>query len=222
MPELSIIEIIKYALSSLVDSKVFILLVLELSILIIMFTFSKLMNKKVVKVTSILACLIVLGFYITNYVDTIVIFMNNVSTKLIEFIYFPTTLEFMIVMFLSFVIMGITLLNKDSKPILKFINTALPLSISFLFFCIIEYINKNNIAFDEFSVFSNPVMMSLYELSMGLFISWLFGLIIYKVDMFILNRVSLPKKVSNEPLVTINIETDEEIEMPKLKESLIK
>ncbi len=221
MPELSIIEIIKYAIKSLMSSKVFILILLELALLLVSVIFYRLMNKRIVKYTSIIASIIILLFYIVNYISTIKVFLNNVSTKLLEFIYFPTTLEFMIILSLSCLICIYTLIKQKNKYI-KFINTVLPISISFIFLSIIEYINKNNIAFDEFSVFSNPILMSLYELATGLFISWIIGLIIYKIDVFIINRITivseedLPKEEYFLPKKRI----EEEIELPKLKSQI--
>lgn len=232
MQELSLIEVIKYALTALMDSKVFILLMFEFAILLVTLVFSKLMDKKVVRLTGILSSLVVAGFYVLNYVDTVVTFINNVSTRLIELIYFPTTLEFIGVMIISFIIMIVTLSSKKSNKLLKVINSFLPISLSFIFLCIIEYINKNNIPFDEFSVFTNPILTSLYQLGMGLFIAWVFGLIIYKVDMFIINRMSLKseKVNANNGLITIKMpevnevveEDEEEIEMPRLKGELAK
>ena len=114
---------------------------------------------------------------------------------------------------------------KNTNKILKFINSVLPLTISFIFLSIIEYINTNNIAFDEFSVFSNPIMMSLYELSMGLFVLWIIGLIIYKIDVFIINRIVI---VDESELPDRNVEiylpkrkeVEEEIELPRLKSQI--
>lgn len=224
MPELSILEIIKYAVKSLMGSKVFILILLEIAIFAISVIFYKLMDKKIVKYTSIGASLIVLVFYVINYVSTIKIFLKNVSTKLVELIYFPTTLEFILILSLSFLIMFITLRSKKAPKFLKFANSVLPISISFIFLSIIEYINKNNIAFDEFSVFSNPILMSLYELAMGLFAVWMIALIIYKVDKFIIDKIVI---VDEEDLPNKNIEIDlpkkvyeEEIELPKLKSQI--
>lgn len=231
MQELSLIEVIKYALNALMDSKVFVLLMFEIAILLVTLVFSKLMDKKAVRLTGILSSLVVAGFYILNYVDTVVTFINNVSTRLIELIYFPTTLEFIGVMVISFIIMIVTLLSKKSKGLVKVINSFLPISLSFILLCIIEYINKNNIPFDEFSVFTNPVLTSLYQLGMGLFISWIIGLIIYKIDMFVINRMSLKSEkvnTNNKGLVTVKMpeldsqEEEEEIEMPRLKGEFVK
>lgn len=221
MPELSIIEIIKYAIKSLMSSKVFILILLELALLLVSVIFYRLMNKKTVKYTSIIASIIILLFYIVNYISTIKVFLNNVSTKLLEFIYFPTTLEFMIILSLSCLICIYTLIKQKNKYI-KFINTVLPISISFIFLSIIEYINKNNIAFDEFSVFSNPILMSLYELATGLFISWIIGLIIYKIDVFIINRISIVSEedLPKEEYFLPKKRVEEEIELPKLKSQI--
>lgn len=226
MPELSLIEIIKYSLNSLFNSEVFILVILELAILIIALVFKKLMDKKIVSMTSIMASLIVLSFYISNYVNTLLTFLNNVSTKFVELIYFPTTLEFMLVMIVSFGIMIATYFKKGVKNYIKVINTVLPLSISFLFLSIIEYINVNSVPFDEFSVFTNPVLMSLYELAMGLFISWLIGLIVIKIDKYIID--SLTTTATNEEveealdLVTVSLPIEDEIELPKLKDGVLK
>lgn len=227
MPELSLFEIVKYALKSLISSEVFILVLLELAILIIAMIFKNLMNKKVVRNTSIIASLVVLGFYISNYVSTVVVFINNVSTRLIEVIYFPTTLEFMLVMIVSLVIMAATLLSSNTNKYIKILNTVLPITISFLFLSIIEYINVNNIPFDEFSVFTNPILMSLYELSMGLFMSWIIALLVIKIDKFIINSITSTSEVkdTNLNLVTVTVPSkmdNEEIELPKLKNGVIK
>lgn len=227
MPELSLFEIVKYALKSLISSEVFILVLLELAILIIAMIFKNLMNKKVVRNTSIIASLVVLGFYISNYVSTVGVFINNVSTRLIEVIYFPTTLEFMLVMIVSLVIMAATLLSSNTNKYIKILNTVLPITISFLFLSIIEYINVNNVPFDEFSVFTNPILMSLYELSMGLFMSWIIALLVIKIDKFIINSITSTSEVkdTNLNLVTVTVPSkmdDEEIELPKLKNGVIK
>lgn len=227
MPELSILEIIKYAIDSLMQSKVFVLLVLELEILIIAFIFRRLMNKKIVNRTSAIASLVVFGFYISNYLETVITFINNVSTKFIELIYFPTTLEFMGVMIVSLIIMAVTLISKKSHWLLKLINSSFPITISFLFLCIIEYINTNNIPFDEFSVFTNPILMSLYELAMGLFITWIIGLSVYKIDKIIIAGVNSAEEIPKEQLVTITLpkekkvivnNNEDDIELPKLKQ----
>lgn len=225
MPELSILEIIKYAFDSLMQSKVFILLILELAILIISFIFRRLMDKRIVNRTSAIASLIVFGFYISNYSETVITFINNVSTRFIELIYFPTTLEFMGVMIISLIIMAITLINKKSHWLLKLINSAFPITISFLFLCIIEYINTNNIPFDEFSVFTNPILMSLYELAMGLFVTWIVGLSVYKIDKIIIAGINQTEVEKKEQLVTVTlpskkevINNDNELELPKLKQ----
>lgn len=232
MQELTLIEILKNVFTTLMDSKVFALLLFEAAILLVALVFNKLMDKKLVRNTSIIASLVVAGFYISNYISTVVTFINNVSTRLIELIYFPTTLEFVAVMIISFVIMIATLLNKKSKTLLKVINTALPISISFILFTIIEFINTNNIPFDEFSVFTDPVLTSLYQLGMGIFITWVLGLIIYKIDMFIINRVSLDKEEKEviipeeNKLITVKLPQDyevkredleDDIELPRLK-----
>ncbi len=223
MTELSILEMIKYAIKAFLDSKVIVLLVLEGLILLVSFVFSKLMDKRVVKTTSIFASLTILGFYITNYVGTIKVFIDNISTQIVELIYFPSTLEFFIVMSISVLIMLVTLLRKKSSTLMKVINTSVPIAISFLFLCIIEYINTNEVAFDEFSVFTNPALMSLYELAMGVFISWIILLLVIKVDKLIINHVTLPKLKEETSLVTVDlsqIEEEEEIELPRLKSEI--
>ncbi len=225
MPELSLLEIVKYAFDSLMQSKVFILLILELAILAIAFVFRRLMDKRIVNRTSLFASLVVFAFYISNYSETVITFLNNVSTKFIELIYFPTTLEFMGVMIISLIIMVITLISKKSHWLLKLVNSSFPIAISFLFLCIIEYINTNNIPFDEFSVFTNPILMSLYELAMGLFVTWIIGLSVYKIDKIIISSINVAEKEIDEQLITITlpkekaqVSKEEDIELPKLKQ----
>lgn len=212
MQNLNLIDIIKNVISVTLKSKVSILIILEILIIIIGLIFSKLMDKKLVKKTCIVSSIMVLIFYLTNYLTTMATFINNVSSKLIEIIYFPTTLELVLIMICSITIMILTLV-KSKNIILKVINTFVPFTISFLFLNIIEYINTNKIAFDEFSVFTEANITSLYECAMIVFIIWLVGLIIYKIDLHIINRlddhITLPKK------------QEEMIELPRLKESKV-
>ena len=207
MDELSLLQILSNSAKTLLSSKVFILVILELIILALYLIFNKLIKKNYIKTSTIIAAVVVFGFYISNYISTVIVFLNNVTINLMELIYFPTTLEFTTVMALSFIIMVITLGNKKTKPIIKVINVALPLIISFLFLGIIEYTNVNGVSFDEFSVFTNPVLMSLHELAMGAFVAWILGLIIYKVDVFVLSKISNEVKVEK---------TKSDVDLPKL------
>lgn len=240
MKELSLVQILSNSFSALLNSKVFVLFILELAILILFYSYSKIMNKKVVKRVSMITGLIVLLFYVLDYIDTLRTFVNNVSKQIIELMYFPTTLEFTIVMIISFAIMAITLVNKKSSKILKIINSFIPLFISFLFLSIIEYINSNSIPFNEYSIFTDPTLMSLNELAMGVFVAWIISLVIYFIDNMIIRNmnakeiindnyvpsvqeITIPKskiKVKvNEPLIVDPEENNEheEIELPKLK-----
>ena len=125
MKELSLFSIIGSALMAVADSKVILLIVLELMVLLANVLFSKLMNKKIVNITCLVVSLILLGFYSINYLNTLKIFIDNVSTKAVEMIYFPTTLEFVIVMILSLAIMIFTLVSKKTNSIVKVINVSL-------------------------------------------------------------------------------------------------
>ena len=124
MQDLSLIEIAKNAIKSMLDSQVFVLFIFEAIVLLLAIIFKHFMNKKTVIRTCIFTSIIVLGLYISNYITTLITFINNVTTRFIEFIYFPTTLEFVVVMVISFTIMIITLINKKSSKIVKFINNA--------------------------------------------------------------------------------------------------
>lgn len=234
MTELSLIEIIKFALKALINSKVFILVILELSVIITGIVFSHVINKKMVRNVSIGASALLLIFYLMNYINALTMFINNVSTQFIEFIYFPSTLEFASVMLISIIIMSVTLINKKYNKVLKVVNTIIPISISLLLLCMIEYINESGITFNEFSIFTDTNLMSLNELAMTLFIIWIIGLIVYKIDMLIINNmnektiVEMPiekdetKEYANLIKVDLNSisykdNNDDEIEMPKLK-----
>ena len=239
MKELTLLQIITYAAKALVNSEVFILIILELAILLLSIAFSRVISKKFVKTVAIGASLVLAVFYGVNYLDTLSVFMNNVSTKVMEYIYFPSTIEFLGTMIASFGIMLATLANKNEKKVVKIINTAVPITISFIFLSIIEYMNTMNIDFNEFSVFTEPVLMSLNELAIGLFVAWLISLVIYKVDTLVIkkanakkivetnvleiNEIKIDKQQTSKNLVTVNLEAieipdeEEEIEMPKLR-----
>jgi hypothetical protein len=234
MPEYNLIDTLKIAGKTLINSEVFILVILELAILLVLFLFRNVIQNKVLKTTGWVASLLVLGFYAFNYIDTLVMFMNNITTSLVELIYFPTAFEFVFVLLISFIIMIITLGSK-AGTVIKTINVAVPVIISFILFGIVEYINVNSIPFDEFSVFTNPILTSLHELGMGLFISWIAGLVIYKIDKLIINKLRLKETKNYRPkaYTTINVpsldsineksvevdtrNTNVEFELPKLK-----
>ena len=223
MKELSIIEIITTAFNAVKDSKIIVLFGLELLILLIHLVFKKSMDKKINNRVSLGASLLLLGFYLVNYINTLKVFVDNVSTKLLDLIYFPTTLEFIIVVILS-IIISIYTLVKSNKTSLKIVNILIPTIISFLFFCIIENVNTLELDFNEFSVFTNSTLMSLHELAMGLFISWIIGLVLYKVDEYVINKAVNEvyetdynyKTVNSLSIDEINNQ-DEELEMPRLK-----
>ena len=246
MKELTIVEILTNAFTALINSEVFILIMLELAILILAMSFSKIANKKVIKFVAIVASLIVGAFYAVNYIDTLSLFLDNVTTRVMEYIYFPSTLEFLGTMIVSGIIMLITLFNKKEKAIVKVINVAIPVVISFIFFSIIEYINNMSITFDEFAIFTEPVLMSLNETAIGLFVAWIVSLIIYKIDLVVIRRVNakmivnekvnimdireidLDKQQTSDSLITIDVkdipqieDEEEEIEMPRLKNQLL-
>jgi len=223
MKELSIIEIITTAFNAVKDSKVIVLFGLELLILLIHLVFKKSMDKKLNNRVSLGASLLLLGFYLVNYINTLKVFVDNISTKLLDLIYFPTTLEFIIVVILS-IIISIYTLVKSKKTSLKVINVLVPTIISFLFFCIIENVNTLELDFNEFSVFTNSTLMSLHELAMGLFVSWIIGLILYRIDEFVINKavnevyeVDYDYKTVNALSIDEINNEDEELEMPKLK-----
>ena len=224
MKELSILQIITTAFNAAKDSKVLVLIGLEVLLLIVHTVFKNLMDKKLNDRVCLASGLLLIGFYLVNYINTILVFVNNVSAKAIELIYFPTTLEFVIVMILSIIISVYTLL-KSNKTSLKIINVLVPSIISFLFFCIIENVNSLGIDFNEFSVFTDSTLMSLHEMAMGLFISWLVGLVLYKLDNYLINKAvnevyNIDYKYSTVNALTIdevNNEVEEELDMPKLK-----
>jgi hypothetical protein len=224
MKELSILQIITTAFNAAKDSKVLVLIGLEVLLLIVHLVFKNLMDKKLNDRVCLASGLLLIGFYLVNYINTISVFVNNVSAKAIELIYFPTTLEFVIVMILSIIISIYTLFKSD-KTSLKVINVLVPSIISFLFFCIIENVNSLGIDFNEFSVFTDSTLMSLHEMAMGLFISWLIGLVLYKIDTYLINKAvnevyNIDYKYSTVNALTIdevNNDLDEDLDMPKLK-----
>jgi hypothetical protein len=67
--------------------------------------------------------------------------------------------------------------------------------------------------------------MSLHEMAMGLFISWLIGLVLYKIDTYLINKAvnevyNIDYKYSTVNALTIdevNNDLDEDLDMPKLK-----
>ena len=102
---------------------------------------------------------------------------------------------------------------KKINKIEKRINLFVLIINGFLFFLIIDQINKTEIDLsNQISIYSNSVLMILFELSLLIFIFWITGLIIYRI----INKLT-PKPILNE---TIMSDKDlEEYELPKLKES---
>ena len=94
-------------------------------------------------------------------------------------IYFPIIPVYVGIMFISFIIMIVTLSSKNNHRVVKIINTVFFTFIQMLFALFIYIVESNNIDISANSnLYSNEQTMTLLELGMGMFVIWIFILLI--------------------------------------------
>lgn len=226
MVELSLIEKIKTLFTLIFSSSLFLILLLGIFIVLVdIFYISK--QSKKVKIMYFIVSIVVIGILLLTYFEEFLKFINVLNKSIVMLINFPSLLQYTIIIFITLIIMIISILSKKINKVISRINIGVFIADLFIFFLLLDQINKSNIDLsNKVDIYSNRNLMVLFELSMIIFIVWLLGLIIYKICLILIsknnnNKVNSEISLINSEEIKENDNTEsieEEIELPKRKE----
>ena len=225
MVELSLIEKIKTLFTLIFSSSLFLILLLGIFIILVdVFYISKQSRK--VKIMYLIVSVIVMAILLITYFEEFLKFIDVLNKNIVMLINFPSLLQYTIIIFITLIIMIISIFNKKMNRILSRINIGVFIADLFIFFLILDQINKTNIDLsNKINIYSNKNLMVLFEISMIIFVIWLFGLLTYKICSVLITRNKSSKVIMDNNEVNLSEreeapkgDNEEEIELPKRRD----
>lgn len=225
MVELSLIEKIKTLFTLIFSSSLFLILLLGIFIILVdVFYISKQSRK--VKIMYLIVSVIVMVILLITYFEEFLKFIDVLNKNIVMLINFPSLLQYTVIIFITLIIMIISIFNKKMNRILSRINIGVFIADLFIFFLILDQISKTNIDLsNKINIYSNKNLMVLFEISMIIFVIWLFGLLTYKICCVLITRNKSSKVImDNNEFNLSEIEevtkedNEEEIELPKRRD----
>ncbi|MDD2505537.1 MAG: hypothetical protein PHF21_04655 [Bacilli bacterium] len=201
MVEYTLLDKIKTVYNLIVDSPLFLILLLGIILMILDILFISKQDKKT-KITYTITSLILIIFFMNSYLESLLQIFDTIAKNIVAIIYFPSVLEYILVLLISIIILFVSIINKKIKKIIKHINIFVLIINSFLFFLILDELAITNVDLtNKISIYTNSNLMMLLELSIIIFIIWIVGLILYKTI-----KTLSPKK-SDEKAVNLEVDT---------------
>ena len=225
MVELSLIEKIKTLFTLIFSSSLFLILLLGIFIILVdVFYISKQSRK--VKIMYLIVSVIVMVILLITYFEEFLKFIDVLNKNIVMLINFPSLLQYTVIIFITLIIMIISIFNKKINRILSRINIGVFIADLFIFFLILDQINKTNIDLsNKINIYSNKNMMVLFEISMIIFVIWLSGLLTYKICSVLITRNKSSKVIMDNNEVNLSEreeatkeDNEEEIELPKRRD----
>ncbi len=181
MLELTLLERIKVTLSLVISSPLFLVLLLGITLMLVDVYFISKKSKKV-KIAYIIVSLLIVGLLSHNYLEPLLSVLDTIGKNIITIIYFPSVLEYMLILIASLIILIISAVSKKTNKHVKVVNLIVFIVNIFIFFLILDELSKNKVDLtNKVSIYSNEILMSLFELSVIIFALWIIGLVIYKI-----------------------------------------
>lgn len=173
----------------------FIILILIATILLL---FKKINSKKyMIFVLASLATLFGICIFM-NY-KILANTFDNFATQFFMNIYFPSIYVYILMLVISFVFFIVSIFNIMMKKSYKVINTCLFVINNVLLVLILNLIAKNKIdIFSVNSLYTNTNLVAILEINTGVFIVWIFALIIAFATDCIWERLAHKKVYVNE------------------------
>lgn len=225
MVELSLIEKIKTLFTLIFSSSLFLILLLGIFIILVdVFYISKQSRK--VKIMYLIVSVIVMVILLITYFEEFLKFIDVLNKNIVMLINFPSLLQYTVIIFITLIIMIISIFNKKINRILSRINIGVFIADLFIFFLILDQISKTNIDLsNKINIYSNKNLMVLFEISMIIFVIWLFGLLTYKICSVLITKNKSSKVIMDNNEVNLSEreevtkeDNEEEIELPKRRD----
>lgn len=222
MVELSLIEKIKILFTLIFSSSLFLILLLGIFIILVdVFYISK--QSKKIKIMYIIVSIIVIGILLITYFEEFLKFIDVLNKNIVMLINFPSLLQYTVTIFITIIIMIISIISKKTNKLISRINIGIFIADLFIFFLILDQIEKSNIDLsNKIDIYSNKNLMVLFEISIIIFILWIIGLLIYKICKLLIsknNSLSKSKQLDQNNIKnnTKTVDSEDEIELPKRK-----
>ena len=179
MNQLTFVDKIQVLFKLLFSSPIIIgIFAFSMILMIVLFFYSR-FNKKIIKYVFSLIYISLIGFAVFKYGKYFLTGIDSFLTLFMANIYFPIIPVYVVIMFISFIIMVITLGSKKKSNVVKIINTVFFTMIQMLFALFIYIVESNKIDLSSNTgLYSNEQTMTLLELGMGLFVVWIIILLV--------------------------------------------
>lgn len=176
-------------------------------LLLLLLIFKKISKKTCFIIISIMTKLI-LGYTVYLYYDTISKLINDIVDNIFLNIYFPSIYAYLFVILIINIFTITNILKPKGEKVYKTINGVTLTLTNFILILILEILAKNKIeVFNKASIFSNPTLITLLELSINIFIIWLISLLSTYIINNITTRIILKResrKLAPVPVVLEN------------------
>ena len=164
----------------ILSSSFFVILLISIVLfLIVIFIF----RKKLAKDKSIYLKLYIIFFILIfiKYGNSILKLCDNLVENIFSDIYFPSLSTYIVMLFITNVILIVTIVSKKITKGIKILNILSFTSIQFLAILILDTIIKENVnIYEKLDVYTNRRLLVLIELSMGTFAICLIILFVIK------------------------------------------
>ena len=206
MQNYSLFEKIGILFSIIKTSPLFIVSFIIGIILITMMFLDLKTTKKIREKLLIVIWISVMIFIGIRYCNYLIKISDNLVEEIFTAIYFPNIAIYTIIIITVNIALIIGLLKKKMTTSYKVANVFTTVVIDFLFILILETIIKNKIdVYETLTVYSNKDLLTLIELSSGMYTAWLFVVALIRI---------VEKSIPEEKIVKDEIKEPEKIEIP--------
>ena len=218
----NIFEKLEVLFNLIINSDIFIILMLLIIAVFLLRLTNRIGNKKM-GIMIYLVELIILGITLYEGSDFLIDVGNKIIDNIFLNFYFPSIYIYLFVFITSIVIFIYTLLNRFISKTYKIITNTYFLIFNFIFIILVSVISKNNIdIFAKESLFTNNNTLVLLELSTLLFFIYIvLNSLVYFTNSLIMyvgdKKVSNSKELYNNEIELINPEVSleqEEVKQP--------
>ena len=215
MRYLTLLEKLKILIDVLMTYKFVLVLIAIMLVLTILFIFKKLSNKKYTILMSLSILLTLIISIIGNYKILFKTF-DNFTTIFFSGIYFPSIYIYLSILLVVAVAFITSILSTKKKKVYKIINSIAFILNNIFFIIVLNIIAKNSInVFEISSLYTNSSLVAILELNMGLFILWIFSLIVAYITNTICDKITSKKTIKEEIISEVKEPVTKEVITPE-------
>lgn len=207
MKYLNIIEKFKVLFDMLLTYKLSLIFLVVLLIATILYTIKKISTKKFLLLTLSSLIFLFSICYINNYKVLSETF-DNFWTIFFTNIYFPSVYVYLFTLFTVDISLVMSFLNKSTNKIYRIVNCFTFVIIHIIFIIILNIISEQKInIFEITSLYANVNLVAVLELSINVFIVWMFILVTIYLTNTLSTRLTRKNKIVPEPVTNSSVYT---------------